>query len=158
MASHDWKSHVAPHFNSLILMNAVVLLTIPLVSHDASANAVSWPKGHFTYCFDHFNLPNKRVPLKLNLHPGALIVVPKAWDDWVMLHLIFIVLTQQTYWCHWWCHPLNMMPVLMPTASYDKETHDALCFNCLDLTMQWCYLWHHWYDVILMLVPTVSHG
>ena len=35
MASHDPKSHVAPHFDCLDVSNTIVPLTMPLASQDA---------------------------------------------------------------------------------------------------------------------------
>ena len=39
MVSHNQKSHVAPHFNCLDLMSAVLPLTVPLALLDANASA-----------------------------------------------------------------------------------------------------------------------
>ena len=47
-ASHNQKSHVAPHFDHLDLMNAMVLFTMPSAWHDVdtSVNCISWSMLH----------------------------------------------------------------------------------------------------------------
>ena len=48
------KSHVA-HFTCLDLRNGMVPLTMPLASHDPSANGVTCPKYHIGSHFDHID-------------------------------------------------------------------------------------------------------
>ena len=68
VASHDHKSHVAPCSNHLELMNAVVLLMMPSVLHDADA-------AHF----DCLDLRNAVVSLTSSqCHMMPMLAVPDS--------------------------------------------------------------------------------
>ena len=60
VVSHDPKSHVASYFNFLDLTNAMVPLTMSLVSHvaDTIGNSATWQKCHAASHFNNFNLTN----------------------------------------------------------------------------------------------------
>ena len=67
VASHDQKSHVAPHSDHLELTNAVVPLTLPSASHDTNATIkfILWGKSHVTPLFDYLGLTNAVVSLMM---------------------------------------------------------------------------------------------
>ena len=60
MASHDQKCYVVPCFSHFDQMNKMVLLTLPLASHnaDASANCIKWVKKSCCTSFQS-SWPNK---------------------------------------------------------------------------------------------------
>ena len=60
MASHEEKSHVAPHFDHLDLRNSMVPLKMLSASHDIGtiANGVTLETSYVTPYFDCFQLRN----------------------------------------------------------------------------------------------------
>ena len=67
MVSQDEKSHLAPNFNHLDLMIAMMALMTTMASFDASssANGITWPECHVVPHFDHLHLRNAVVPLMM---------------------------------------------------------------------------------------------
>ena len=155
MVLHDQKCHVAPHFNNLDVWNAVVLLTMPMVSLDAKASAsvMAWSKrsclislqsswckecngGHWWHCCCHqWHHMTKKV----------------------MLHLILIISTIGMQWCHWWCYQHHMMLTLSPMASHDQKSHVTPHFSYLDLKNAMVALIALASLCVMMPLPMMSH-
>ena len=112
-------------------MNSVVLLTMPLASHDADANdkSVKWLKKS---CCILFRL------CWTNKCSGAIDdSISVVWfQPWylmtrkVMLYLIAIILTLKLKWYHWQCHQCHVILALVPTASHNQNSHVTPCFSC----------------------------
>ena len=69
IASHDQKTFAATHSNHFDLMNALVLLTMPLASYDTKSGSSGITRQR-SYVAPHFNclyLVNVKVPLMTSL-------------------------------------------------------------------------------------------
>ena len=121
MASHDEKSLIESHFNSVDLRNAYLPLTMPSASHDAdvNANGIIWAKRS---CCTSFQLSwpkecnhtiDNAISIMWQWHPMTHIM--SKWHNVTTLHLISIILTS----------------ILVPIALYEQK---ACCTS----------LWSHW--------------
>ena len=124
MASHDHKSHVAPHFNHLDLRNVMMSLMTQSASLDAtvSVNGITWPKRSYCTLFCSFWCKECNTAIDISIsvmwwwywyHVRLMSEPMVSHDPKVMLHLIVKIFTSGMQGCYLWCHRHLMMPTLV---------------------------------------------
>ena len=129
--SHDHKSPCYTSFHSWHKECRVPLM-MQLASHGPHANGVTWPEKSCTsfwlsWLHKCSNVIDDAIDMTWCWCWCQLHLMTKK----VMLHLLFIILTNQMDWCHWW-HCWHH--VTLPPASMHHMTKN---FGCTLLQLSW---------------------
>ena len=116
-ASHNQKSHVAPHFNHLDLMNAAVLLASQ--DTDMGANCVHDENYAVALHSDHLDLRNAMVPLVI-LSAPCYAYTRASGVTWQKLLCCTSFLSS---WPKEYDGAIDRAAVLVPMASHDQYIH-----------------------------------
>ena len=117
LALYDTDSYVALCFTFLDVMNTVVLVRMPLISHDAeaSANIVKWLKKSCCISFGHLELTND---------DAISVMWCQCWYHMTRkwCYTLFQSSSPYTKCCHWQYYQCNVMPALVPIPSHKQES------------------------------------
>ena len=134
LASHDFNSHVAPHFGCLDLRNVMAPLAMPSAPHDAYANAngITWPKiscSSFQLCWPKNCLGDIADAITIIWHWHQC-----NWYHTTKLHLISIIFTQGMQWCNFVLLTASCDPNPGANGITRAKSHVAPHFDHLELT------------------------
>ena len=120
---HMTKSHVAPHFNCLYVMNGILLSTSPLASWDVNANGVMQWKEACWSTFWSCYVTNAIMPLKMLLasQNSNNVTIGVTW--WIKSCCTsFLSSSPKIQWCHLWCHGYYVTLTLVVVLSHDQKS------------------------------------
>ena len=121
MVSHDWKVHIAPHFNHIELKAAVVALTMPFVYHDDSAGTKGITSPKRLCCTLFWLCWSKECSVAI----GNAISIIQYWCQCQWCHMIRAFVAP-----HFNCFELRnaMVSLMMLLASCDSDVR-ASCIT-----------------------------